>query len=84
MAQSMSSGILPVGTTDFLKRRAAEAVGIATCLVAAALLVALASFHASDPSFNNATAAAPRNLLGRPGAHIAEFVLPSPCLLLPD
>jgi S-DNA-T family DNA segregation ATPase FtsK/SpoIIIE len=71
----MSSGILPVGTTDFLKRRAAEAAGIATCLVAAALLVALASFHASDPSFNNATAAAPRNLLGRPGAHIADFVL---------
>jgi DNA segregation ATPase FtsK/SpoIIIE, S-DNA-T family len=53
-------------------RRASGALLLLTCLV---LLLALASYNAQDPSLNTATAQAPHNWLGAPGAWVADVLL---------
>ena len=52
-----------------------ELGGILLFVVAAALAVALATYHASDPSINGATGRPVANLLGRPGAYISDILL---------
>ncbi len=42
-----------------------------------ALALALATYHAADPSLNAATAHAPLNVLGRPGATMADVAMQS-------
>jgi S-DNA-T family DNA segregation ATPase FtsK/SpoIIIE len=66
---------LPAGLKDFCRRRAVEAGGIALFAVAATLAVSLATFSVDDPNFNHATAKAPLNLMGRPGAYTADLLL---------
>ncbi len=57
-------------------RRAGRVAGGAALLVAALLVaVALASYHPGDPSFDTATTAAARNLLGEPGSWLADALL---------
>ncbi|MEQ8605029.1 MAG: DNA translocase FtsK 4TM domain-containing protein [Marivibrio sp.] len=68
---------LPEGVADTLKRRAIETGGVALIAAALAYLAALLTFHAADPSLNVATDAAPRNLLGAPGAAAADLALQS-------
>jgi S-DNA-T family DNA segregation ATPase FtsK/SpoIIIE len=69
--------ILPPGARDFLRRRFIEALGF--CLIALGVVywAALMSFHRTDPSLNNATDSHALNLLGRPGAILADLALQS-------
>jgi len=75
MNQFASGAVLPEGTADFFKRRAAEITGIVLIGCAMVLLTALLSFTPADPSFNHATDAVPGNLLGRPGSYTADLLL---------
>ncbi len=70
-------GFLPAGTATLLKRWAWQAGGLAVVTVALALAAILATYAAEDPSFNTAVAAAApvHNMLGAPGAVIADVLL---------
>ena len=69
--------LLPNGTGAFFLRRVAELGGLALLALAGAVLVAGATFDPADPSFNRAIDGPVHNLLGRPGAYGAEFLLQS-------
>jgi S-DNA-T family DNA segregation ATPase FtsK/SpoIIIE len=75
MPRSGTVTILPAGTGTFLRRRAAELMGLAWLAVAAALALALITYSPADPSLNHATEAPPANVLGRPGAFVADLLL---------
>ena len=68
---------LPEGARDFLRKRATELVGLALMLGGIALILAIASFRAEDPSLNRATDQPAMNLLGLTGATIADLLLQS-------
>ena len=57
---------------NFLVRLGRQAVGLSFLGAAAIAGLALATWHAADPSFNNATAAAPQNVFGLTGAFAAD------------
>lgn len=61
----------------FLQRRLMEAIGGFLLAAGLAYLLAMISADSSDPSFNRATDGAARNLLGLPGAYLADFALQS-------
>ena len=67
--------ILPEGGRDFLRRRMMEIVGSAVAAAGVVLLLALFTFDANDPSLNHATARAPHNMLGIPGAYVSDLLL---------
>jgi len=71
------SALLPAAVVDFLKRRTSELVGIVLCLAAGAIIAALATYSATDPSLNNATDQPVRNILGPLGAIVADIGLQS-------
>ncbi|TAJ83108.1 MAG: DNA translocase FtsK [Reyranella sp.] len=52
-----------------------EVVGVATAAFGLALMMALFTYSPGDPSLNHATARAPNNLLGLPGAYISDLLL---------
>ncbi|HQT87289.1 MAG TPA: DNA translocase FtsK 4TM domain-containing protein [Acidiphilium sp.] len=58
-----------------LGRRAAEILALVLTLIGLTLLIALVSYHPSDPSFNTASNLPVRNLLGPPGAVLADGLL---------
>ncbi len=66
---------LPPGLRAFLGRRAAELTGLALIALVIVLLLSLASWSVDDPSLNNATDGRVRNLMGRPGAIIADLMM---------
>jgi len=59
----------------FLARRAAELFGVALMAAAACLAAALATWSVDDPSLNHATDAPVRNILGAPGAIMADLAM---------
>jgi S-DNA-T family DNA segregation ATPase FtsK/SpoIIIE len=67
--------LLPAGTTLYMQRRASELAGLGLGAAAIVLALTLISYAADDPSANNATAAVAQNLLGLPGAYLADIVL---------
>ena len=67
--------ILPRGLADIVWRRVVEAAGLGLLIVAIGFALTLLSYTPEDPNFNHATARAPENLLGLPGAHVADFSL---------
>ena len=69
------TSILPEGGRDFLRRRMMEIVGVATAGFGLALMMALFTYNPGDPSLNHATARAPNNLLGLPGAYLSDLLL---------
>jgi DNA segregation ATPase FtsK/SpoIIIE, S-DNA-T family len=81
MATNMSTNsvsklkFLPDGATDYLRRRATEAWGLALIITALVLALAFLSFSVDDPSANHATAGPVFNYLGVPGAWVADIVL---------
>ncbi|MGO4670566.1 DNA translocase FtsK 4TM domain-containing protein, partial [Bosea sp. 2RAB26] len=66
---------LPDPAREFLSRRTSEMVGLGLLALTAAIALALATWAAEDPSLNNATGGAVNNLLGRPGAMIADLTM---------
>ncbi|WP_363349249.1 DNA translocase FtsK [Methylocystis echinoides] len=60
---------------EFSARRAAEAAGALMVGSAGAMTLALVSWSAQDPSFNHATGGHVRNLLGHPGAAVADILM---------
>ena len=71
--QNRRRTLLPAAVADALRQRLIELSGIG--VFAAALLIgaALATYSPSDPSLNNATGNAVRNVLGLPGAVVADL-----------
>ncbi|MFZ5791357.1 MAG: DNA translocase FtsK 4TM domain-containing protein [Pseudomonadota bacterium] len=69
------SPFLPDDWREFLKRRAQEAGGLVLMALAGALLLALLSFDAGDPSLNTASDRPPTNLMGYPGSVAADLLL---------
>ena len=67
--------ILPRGLSGFVRRRAVETLGLGVLIVAVGFALSLLSYAPEDPNFNHATGRAPGNLLGLPGAYVAEFSL---------
>jgi S-DNA-T family DNA segregation ATPase FtsK/SpoIIIE len=68
-------GAVPAAVRQFLKNRVLEVMGIVLTAVVVALGLALASWSVSDPSFNRAVDTEPGNLLGYPGAVIADELM---------
>ena len=67
--------LLPPAAMVFIHRRTVESAGLAGFALAAALALALASYHPGDAALNVANAAKPDNWLGAPGAYVADFLL---------
>ena len=67
--------LLPDTARDFVSRRLAEVTGLLLIGLCAALAVALMTWSVQDPSLNHATSAPTRNLLGPPGAIVADIVM---------
>ena len=59
----------------FLARRAQELTGLCLIAAAGAVAVALGTWSVDDPSLNNATDLPVRNLLGWPGAIVADLLM---------
>ena len=66
--------LLPKEWSELGRRRFRQFCGLALLALALAALLALLTYHRSDPSGDHATAAAAKNLLGRPGAFAANFI----------
>ena len=66
---------LPDALRGFLARRTQELLGIGLIVMAAVVTAALATWSVDDPSLNNATDAQVRNILGWPGAIVADLVM---------
>ncbi|RDI62274.1 FtsK/SpoIIIE family DNA translocase [Microvirga subterranea] len=58
-----------------LARRAQELTGLCLIVTAGAVAVALATWSVDDPSLNNATDAPVHNMLGWPGAIVADLLM---------
>ncbi|MEM7225085.1 MAG: DNA translocase FtsK 4TM domain-containing protein [Pseudomonadota bacterium] len=69
------SSLLPSGTGAFLRQRSLQLLGIGLIIVASALLLAFITYDPADPSWNRAAAGASTNLLGVPGAILADLLL---------
>ena len=63
---------LPDQLRETPKRWAAELIGLCLLASVGAACAALLTWSVADPSLNHATAAPARNLLGRPGAIVAD------------
>src|SRR5581483_11653271 len=60
---------------DAMRRRLREAAGAGLIAVAVIAALALATWSVQDPSLSHATSARPRNLLGVPGAVMADLMM---------
>ena len=69
--------LLPPAVQEFCRQRAIDCGGLLLLLLALGLGVAMASYDHRDPSRNHATSAQPGNLLGLPGAYVADTFLSS-------
>ena len=66
---------IPEGVRYFLGKRLAEACGLMLLAFAGALALAFLTWSVQDPSFNHATSGPVRNLLGGPGAMVADLTM---------
>src|ERR1700732_5232538 len=69
------TAFLPDDLREAIARRLCEIGGVALIVVATALAAALGSWSVQDPSLSHATAAPVRNLLGIPGAIVADLLM---------
>ena len=74
-AAARRGGLLPVRVRAALMRMVRVSAGVALLAATLALAAALASYNPADPSLNTATGAAASNLVGVPGAWIADALL---------
>ncbi|VAV95529.1 DNA translocase FtsK [hydrothermal vent metagenome] len=68
-------GTVPKSVRVFFINRMLEAFGLVLLGVLLVLTVALATWSANDPSWNNAVSSAPSNLLGYPGAVVSDQLI---------
>ena len=68
-------GAVPAAVRQFLRNRALEVAGAALAVVIVLFGLALATWSVADPSFNHAVDAEPQNLLGYPGAVVADELM---------
>jgi DNA segregation ATPase FtsK/SpoIIIE, S-DNA-T family len=66
---------IPEVFRDFLRRRLAEFLGILLLALSGAIALSLATWSVQDASLNHAVNGPIRNLLGRPGAIIADLIM---------
>lgn len=69
--------LIPESLQAFVANRLVDGFGLALMLGGIAILVALASYNAADPSWNTASTGVERvrNLMGAPGAYIGDLLL---------
>jgi DNA segregation ATPase FtsK/SpoIIIE, S-DNA-T family len=67
--------VIPAGMRRFFRRRFRELLGLSIVILCAYGAVAMASWSSTDPSLNNANDTTPANLLGLPGAIVADQLL---------
>jgi len=77
VSEESATAVAPTATRRFLARRLEEAVGLLMVAFSIGTLVALLSAKASDPSFNRSVDGPVDNLLGIPGAYVADLLLES-------
>lgn len=75
MTMSQGTTFLPAGAGAFFRRRLIEAGGLTLFGAAGLYAAALLSYSPDDPSFNNVSSTATRNVLGPVGAHLADLSL---------
>ena len=68
-------GAVPAAVRQFLRNRALEVAGAILAAIVILFGLALATWSVSDPSFNHAIDAEPQNLLGYPGAVLADELM---------
>ncbi|MFN3890011.1 MAG: DNA translocase FtsK [Beijerinckiaceae bacterium] len=66
---------IPDAAQEYLLRRGMELIGLLLAAVIMALGLALATWSAQDPSLNYATDGSVRNILGAPGALVADVLI---------
>ncbi|MFG1347563.1 DNA translocase FtsK 4TM domain-containing protein [Xanthobacter autotrophicus DSM 431] len=71
----MRFDLIPEGIRLAVRRRGREITGTLVIIGVLAAFVALGSWHATDPSLSNSTSAQVQNLLGRPGAVVADLLV---------
>ena len=71
----MGTYLFPEGAGAFLRKRLVELAGLILIAAGVALAVALVSYTPADPSLSHATGASVLNLMGRPGALVADLLL---------
>jgi S-DNA-T family DNA segregation ATPase FtsK/SpoIIIE len=69
-----SLNFIPDAMRDALRRRLRELGGIALIVLATLVALALATWSVQDPSFSHATNTPVRNMLGVPGAIVADLL----------
>src|SRR3972149_4853503 len=67
--------LLPGAVESGLRRIMLGSYGLVSVAIACAAWASLATWSVHDPSLNNATRAAPRNLLGSWGAVVADLTI---------
>ncbi|MGI9372422.1 MAG: DNA translocase FtsK [Hyphomicrobiales bacterium] len=68
---------IPAAMRRFFHNRASELAGVGLLAITGAIVVALASWQADDPSLSYAVDKEPGNLLGEPGAVVADLLMQS-------
>jgi S-DNA-T family DNA segregation ATPase FtsK/SpoIIIE len=68
-------GAIPVSLRRFLRNRLYELAALTLFAAIIAIALALATWSIEDPSFNHAVDATPGNLLGYPGAIVADELM---------
>ncbi len=74
-SRSSDFSVLPAGARQFMRNKVLEIAGLGVLGIVFAIAVALMTWSIKDPSLNHATAAQPTNLLGFPGAVIADLMM---------
>ena len=74
-AYDTDESTIPEALRRFLWRRVYEICGLALTFIVLLLGFSLATWSAQDPSLNHSVASRPLNLLGTPGAVIADFLI---------
>jgi DNA segregation ATPase FtsK/SpoIIIE, S-DNA-T family len=64
--------VIPTGMRRFFRRRFREMLGLSIVILCGYSVVAMATWSSTDPSLNSATNTPPANLLGLPGAIVAD------------
>jgi S-DNA-T family DNA segregation ATPase FtsK/SpoIIIE len=74
-ASKKSGAFLPDGSTAFFRKLAGQAIGVVAIAAGIAVIAALATYDARDPSFNTSASGAAANMLGTVGAYVSDALL---------